>query len=160
MKKNIFIGLLITILLVCGLSFALGQAMDGHQFNIIDTEVDTGEEIAGVFNVPGAYELRIYFDGNRDDNWGFWGGNAGNFADWRIWSSGTHTFTLSARFTEIRNSWDDWTDLETIEVNVSAPKGQIDLSWLSLPAQTYIGSDLTFSFSGTDVSGFNFGMWK
>ena len=139
---------------------AMGEAMDGYQFNVINTEVETGEGIAGVFNVPGAYELRIYFDGNRDDNWGFWGGNAGNFADWRIWSSGTHTFTLSARFTESGNSWDDWTDLETVEVNVSAPNGQIDLSWLSLPAQTYIGSDLTFSFSGTDVSGFNFGMGK
>ena len=137
---------------------ASGEASGNSQFIVINPEVQTGESIMALANVPGAYELRVYVDGNQDDNWGFWGGESMNCDFWVFWESGDHSFTLSARMKEEWESWNDWTDVETVAVHIGADRGELNLS--GIPVIWKAGEDWTLDLAETGAARCNFGMWK
>ena len=73
MKKNILIGLLITILLVCGIASALGQntTLPAPAFSVTGTSFSRGELIpATLDDVEGAdYYMISFSPDNGDGGW-------------------------------------------------------------------------------------------
>ena len=137
---------------------AAGQATEGQaQFFVSKENVETREPFSAGGYVPGAKELIVYFNGNRDDQWGRWGGTNFNATNWMIGDSGDYTYTLMARYTD-EDVWEDVGD--PVTVHVSAPNGWYDVSQISIPAEHPAGQDLTIDLSSTGASGFDVGLWR
>ena len=133
---------------------AAGKSMSGEaMFAAVKDHVDTGESLILVANVPEAYELRVYADGNPEDIWDQRGGDSMNCEGWQIWESGEHHFTLCARFTED----DVWEDVATIPIYVNAPHGEIPFA---PPVEWNAGIDWELNFSEAEATWINAGMWK
>ncbi len=127
-----------------------------------DRTIVTNGPVVAMAYVPGATELRVYVNGNQDENWCMEGGNSFNISHFEFRNSGEYILTLSARFTEGDwNGWSDWTDMISIRVEVSAPNGELDLAGLtSIPHEWTPGQNLALDFTPSQAEGIEFNLWR
>ncbi|MBQ9308199.1 MAG: hypothetical protein IJ229_09760, partial [Clostridia bacterium] len=119
---------------------AKGNAVTQPLFEANKTNLETFESFSVTGYVPGADELRIYADGNPDDEWGYWGEDAFSGANWWFDHAGEHSLTLAACVNG------EWNDVTTLAFTVSAPHGQMQASQIELPLEIAFGEDLEIVF--------------
>ena len=122
---------------------AVGEETDAAQFTLVLDSAD-GRYTTPNFTpftalgyVPGAKELRVYGNGNEDEEWGRWDGDSFNTTDFKYYHIETFTLTLAARFV------DDWEDVATAVIDSCAPNGEITYSTDNLPHEISAGEQFT-----------------
>ena len=133
-----------------GIQFALSLEEENGIY-----QADLATPFTALGYVPGAEELRIYVDGNQEDEWGHWWDDAFSVSDFWLGRTGVTTLTLAARM----QGQDDWQDIDTVSVEALTPNGSLDLSTLQLNHQYNLGDDLTLNFPA-DTREFDLHIWK
>ncbi|MBR4501845.1 MAG: leucine-rich repeat protein [Clostridia bacterium] len=139
---------------------AAGSPSSDPQFAVTRAEVDTEQNFTYLGYVPGARFLRVYVNGDPEEERGFWEGD--RFTDtWlRFDRSGDYALTLAALYADGWESWEDWTVIDTVTVRVNAPHGDISLSGVNLPYEHQAGGDMTLDFSSTPAERFGLHLWR